>query len=112
MRNIGDYGGDPDFIALTGGSAGGHLCALTALTANQPVLQPGFESADTEVQAAVPYYGVYDLTRVDNMHTMMLPFLERDRLQVPVRRRSRAFRIGLTDLPRQEVCTTIFRTSR
>jgi acetyl esterase/lipase len=76
-RNIGDYGGDPNFIALTGGSAGGHLCALTALTANQPVLQPGFESADTEVQAAVPYYGVYDLTSVDNMHTMMLPFLER-----------------------------------
>ncbi|HXA11680.1 MAG TPA: alpha/beta hydrolase [Mycobacterium sp.] len=76
-RNISDYGGDPDFIALTGGSAGGHLCALTALTANQPVLQPGFESADTKVQAAVPYYGVYDLTSVDNMHTMMLPFLER-----------------------------------
>jgi acetyl esterase/lipase len=76
-RNIGDYGGDPNFIALTGGSAGGHLCALTALTANEPVLQPGFESADTEVQAAVPYYGVYDLTSVDNMHTMMLPFLER-----------------------------------
>jgi acetyl esterase/lipase len=76
-RNISDYGGDPNFIALTGGSAGGHLCALTALTANQPALQPGFESADTEVQAAVPYYGVYDLTSVDNMHTMMLPFLER-----------------------------------
>jgi acetyl esterase/lipase len=76
-RNVSDYGGDPDFIALTGGSAGGHLCALTALTANQPVLQPGFESVDTKVQAAVPYYGVYDLTSVDNMHTMMLPFLER-----------------------------------
>ena len=76
-RNISDYSGDPNFIALTGGSAGGHLCALTALTANRPVLQPGFESADTEVQAAVPYYGVYDLTSVDNMHTMMLPFLER-----------------------------------
>ncbi len=23
--NIADYGGDPDFIAVTGGSAGGHL---------------------------------------------------------------------------------------
>ena len=76
-HNIADYGGDPDFIALTGGSAGGHLCALAALTANQPVLQPGFESVDTTVQAAVPYYGVYDLTSVDNMHEMMLPFLER-----------------------------------
>jgi acetyl esterase/lipase len=76
-HNIIDYGGDPDFIALTGGSAGGHLCALAALTANQPVLQPGFEGADTTVQASVPYYGVYDLTSVDNMHEMMLPFLER-----------------------------------
>jgi acetyl esterase/lipase len=76
-HNIIDYGGDPDFIALTGGSAGGHLCALAALTANEPMLQPGFESADTTVQAAVPYYGVYDLTTVDNMHEMMLPFLER-----------------------------------
>jgi acetyl esterase/lipase len=76
-RNIVDYGGDPDFVALTGGSAGGHLCALAALTPNEPMFQPGFESADTTVQAAVPYYGVYDLTRVDNMHAMMLPYLER-----------------------------------
>ncbi|MBV9515754.1 MAG: alpha/beta hydrolase [Mycobacteriaceae bacterium] len=76
-RHIADFGGDPDFIALTGGSAGGHLCALAALTANEHRWQPGFESADTTVQAAVPYYGVYDLTNVDSMHPMMLPFLER-----------------------------------
>jgi acetyl esterase/lipase len=38
--NIGDYGGDPEFIAVTGGSAGGHLCSLAALTANDPSLQP------------------------------------------------------------------------
>lgn len=56
-----DYGVDPDFIAVTGGSAGGHLCALMALTENDPVFQPGFEEADTSVQAAVPFYGVYDL---------------------------------------------------
>ena len=30
--NIADYGGDPEFIAVTGGSAGGHLSALAALT--------------------------------------------------------------------------------
>jgi acetyl esterase/lipase len=76
-ENIAAYGGDPGFIAVTGGSAGGHLCALTALTPNEPLYQPGFESADTTVQAAVPYYGVYDLTNVDNMHGMMLPYLER-----------------------------------
>jgi acetyl esterase/lipase len=74
--NIADYGGDPDFIAVTGGSAGGHLASLAALTANDERLQPGFEEADTTVQAAAPYYGVYDLTDVKKMHEMMLPFLE------------------------------------
>jgi acetyl esterase/lipase len=58
--NIADYGGDPSFIAVTGGSAGGHLASLVALTANEPSLQPGFESADTHVDACVPFYGVYD----------------------------------------------------
>lgn len=57
-----DYGVDPDFIAVTGGSAGGHLTALVALTQNDPVYQPGFEEADTSVQAAVPFYGIYDFT--------------------------------------------------
>ena len=60
-EHIGGYGGDPSFLALTGGSAGGHLTALAALTANEPEYQPGFERADTSVQAAVPFYGVYDL---------------------------------------------------
>ncbi|MCX2930640.1 alpha/beta hydrolase [Mycobacterium sp. CVI_P3] len=60
-REIAEYGGDPNFIALTGGSAGGHLTALAALTPNEPVFQPGFEDVDTAVAAAVPFYGVYDL---------------------------------------------------
>ncbi|MBA8923961.1 acetyl esterase/lipase [Kutzneria viridogrisea] len=59
------HGGDPDFIAVTGGSAGGHLAALAALTANDPALQPGFEQADTSVQAAALLYGVYDLTALN-----------------------------------------------
>ena len=56
-----EYGADPDFVVVTGGSAGGHLCALLALTANDPAYQPGFEAADTSVQACVAFYGVYDL---------------------------------------------------
>jgi acetyl esterase/lipase len=55
-----EYGADPGFVAVTGGSAGGHLTALTALSQNDPAFQPGFESADTSVAAAVPFYGVYD----------------------------------------------------
>ncbi|MCW2691104.1 MAG: hypothetical protein JWR37_5994, partial [Mycobacterium sp.] len=59
-ENIAEYGGDPDFVAITGGSAGGHLAALAALTPNDPEFQPGFEDADTSVVAAVPIYGRYD----------------------------------------------------
>ena len=59
-QNIERYGGDPGFVAVTGGSAGGHLAALAALTPNDPEYQPGFEDADTTLQAAVPHYGVYD----------------------------------------------------
>jgi acetyl esterase/lipase len=56
------YGGDPGFLAVTGGSAGGHLSTMLALTANDAVLQPGFEDVDTSVQACVPFYGAYDFT--------------------------------------------------
>lgn len=59
-ENIADYGGDPDFVAITGGSAGGHLSSLAALTHDDPQWQPGFEGADTSVVAAVPLYGRYD----------------------------------------------------
>ena len=59
-ENIAAYGGDPNFVAISGGSAGGHLSALAALTPNDPKFQPDFEEADTSVVAAVPYYGRYD----------------------------------------------------
>jgi acetyl esterase/lipase len=66
-ENISDYGGDPQFIAITGGSAGGHLSALTALTPEVSEFQPGFETVDTRVQAAVPLYGAYDLVDDDSL---------------------------------------------
>lgn len=74
--HIGEYGGDPDWIAITGGSAGGQLCALTALTPNDARFQPGFEDADTSVQAAVPFYGVYDFTGGTALHPLLAPSLQ------------------------------------
>ena len=55
------YGADPNFIVVTGGSAGAHLAALTALTAGDVEFQPGFAEVDTTVQGCVAFYGVYDL---------------------------------------------------
>jgi len=74
-----EYGADPDFVVVTGGSAGGHLAALVALTANDPEYQPGFEDVDTTVQACVPFYGVYDFLDRHGVRgkASMAPFLEK-----------------------------------
>ncbi|MBV9832506.1 MAG: alpha/beta hydrolase fold domain-containing protein [Marmoricola sp.] len=60
-EHIASYGGDPSYLVVTGGSAGGHLAALAALTPGDAEYQPGFEDADTSVAGCVPFYGVYDL---------------------------------------------------
>ena len=65
--HIAEHGGDPNFIAVSGGSAGGHLTSLLALTPNDPAFQPGFEDVDTQVQAAVPFYGKYDFIDRDGL---------------------------------------------
>lgn len=58
--HISEYGGDPEFVVSTGGSAGGHLTALSALMPNNKDFKAGFENVDCSVKAAVPVYGVYD----------------------------------------------------
>lgn len=69
-----EYGGDPARIALTGGSAGGHLTALAALAHDDPAFKPGFEQVDCSVARAVPVYGRYDLLdrelHMKNMHKL------------------------------------------
>lgn len=64
--HIADFGGDPNFLCITGGSAGGHLSSLAALTANDPRFQPGFEQVDTRLDGCVPFYGVFDF--LDRAH--------------------------------------------
>jgi acetyl esterase/lipase len=71
-EHIEEYGGDPSYLAVTGGSAGGHLCALTAVTANEPEYQPGFADVDTSVQVAVPHYGVYDFAGATGLRSAEL----------------------------------------
>jgi acetyl esterase/lipase len=70
--HIAGHGGDPGFVTISGGSAGGHLASLAALTAGDPALQPGFEGVDTSVAAAVPVYGVHDFSIDENglFHTV------------------------------------------
>lgn len=76
--NIASFGGDPEFVAITGGSAGGHLASLAALTPNEPQFQPGFEEADTSVVAAVPLYGRYDwFSTAGNGRRQFMLLLER-----------------------------------
>jgi len=96
--NIAAHGGDPEFVVITGGSAGGHLCSLAALTPGLAEFQPGFEEADTRVNACVAFYGVYDFTnRHGTSRADMQPFLEK-----------RVFKsLVADDRPRWEQASTI-----
>ena len=64
-EHIEEYGGDPSYVVITGGSAGGHLAALAALTPNDPEYQPGFEGADTRVAGRRPVLRRLRLRRRD-----------------------------------------------
>jgi acetyl esterase/lipase len=61
-REVGAFGGDPSHIVVAGGSAGGHLASLCALTPNDPAFQAGFEDADTAVAGCISFYGVLEMT--------------------------------------------------
>jgi acetyl esterase/lipase len=63
-RHIAEHGGDPGRVVVTGGSAGAHLAAMVALTANDPRYQQGFEDVDTSVVGCVPMYGPYALDEI------------------------------------------------
>ncbi len=60
--HIAEYGGDPDFIVITGGSAGGHLSLLAGLSPGHPDWQQGFEGADTTLQGVLALYPAVDFT--------------------------------------------------
>jgi acetyl esterase/lipase len=104
-EHIAEYGGDPTYLAITGGSAGGHLVSLAALTAADPTWQPGFEDADTSVQVAVPHYGVYDFAGSTGLRSAELM---RDRFLAP-----RVMQKRWRDAPEEfEAATPLLRITR
>ena len=87
-EHITEYGGDPHRVAISGGSAGGQLCALAALAHDDPQYKPGFEDADLSTMACVSLYGVHDMTAdrsLSGRHGPALKILlERKVMKVPM----------------------------
>jgi acetyl esterase/lipase len=88
-KNIANYGGDPERVVISGGSAGGQLAALVALSAIDPTWRPDDMSdvTDWSVCGAMSFYGVLETTG-DETHWRGLGrglriLLERRIVQVP-----------------------------
>ncbi len=77
--NVDKFGGDRNFVAVAGTSAGGHLAALAGLTPNHPDMQRDLpEGSDTSVDAVVGIYGRYDWEdRSTAERARFVDFLER-----------------------------------
>ena len=77
--NVDKFGGDRNFVAVAGSSAGGHLAALAGLTINDKEMQTELpEGSDTSVDAVVGIYGRYDWEdRSTAERVRFMDFLER-----------------------------------
>jgi acetyl esterase/lipase len=78
-ENADSFGGTPEFVAVAGCSAGGHLAALTALTEHDPAYAADLPyMSDSSVDAAVCLYGCYDWEdRSTRDRSLFQGFLER-----------------------------------
>jgi acetyl esterase/lipase len=92
--NVDKFGGDRNFVALAGCSAGGHLSALAGLTGNDPELRAELpEGSDTAVDAVVGIYGRYDWEdRSTAERVRFVDFLERVVVKQRIARHPDVFR--------------------
>lgn len=92
--NVDRFGGDRNFVAISGCSAGGHLAALAGLTGNDPEMQEHLaEGSDTSVDAVVGIYGRYDWEdRSTPERARFVDFLERVVVKRKIDRHPEVFR--------------------
>jgi acetyl esterase/lipase len=92
--NVDKFGGDRNFVAVAGCSAGGHLAALAGLTANDPEMQCELpDGSDTSVDAVVGIYGRYDWEdRSTPERERFVDFLERVVVKKRLSRHPEVFR--------------------
>ncbi|UXA18348.1 alpha/beta hydrolase [Mycobacterium sp. SMC-4] len=92
--NVDRFGGDRNFVTVSGCSAGGHLAALAGLTANDPEFQEELpEGSDTSVDAVVGIYGRYDWEDRSTVERVrFVDFLERVVVRRKIDRHPEVFR--------------------
>lgn len=92
--NVDKFGGDRNFVAVAGCSAGGHLSALAGLTPDDSAYESKLpEGADTSVDAVVGIYGRYDWEdRSTPERARFVEFLERVVVRKSIRRHPEVFR--------------------
>ena len=92
--NVDKFGGDRDFVAIAGTSAGGHLAALAGLTPNDAEYDaPLPEGSDTSVDAVVGIYGRYDWEDRSTLErARFVDFLERVVVKRKITKRPELFR--------------------
>ncbi len=80
-KHADQYQIDAKHIGAIGGSAGGHLVAMLAVTGDDPALEPrepyaGFSS---RIQAVVPMYGVHDLLALARSRDQLSSFSDTEK---------------------------------
>jgi acetyl esterase/lipase len=92
--NVDRFGGDRDFVAVAGCSAGGHLAALAGLTPHDPLYEAKLpEGANDSVDAVVGIYGRYDWEDRSTLERQrFVDFLERVVVRKSIARHPEVFR--------------------